>query len=200
MSRDLTDRGRSPAEIDADVERLQEGIRRAAIAVEAAEPEGGSLHREHYYEAVAAVTRATRDLVDYESRIPEIERRYRIHLAIRTARWSDIGLLAVAALLCVLSATGLVTLWWIVLAVPLLFGGIAAVPGTAVRAASPGFRPRLGAGMFALAAAVAVLTCAHVLTGWVSPLSPLAVAVGLWAFRVLARPMPATATGSMGDH
>jgi len=40
----------------------------------------------------------------------------------------------------------------------------------------------------------------HVLTGWVSPLSPLAVAVGLWAFRVLARPMPATATGSMGDH
>ncbi|WP_194908280.1 hypothetical protein [Catenulispora rubra] len=190
MSRTLPDRGRSPAEIDADVQHLQEGIRRAATAVEAADPDGPGPNREDYHEAVAAVTRATRDLVDYEAHIPELERRHRIHLAVRTARRAYAGVIAVGAGLCAVGAAGVVTLWWIALAVPLLFGGIAAVPGTAARAAGPGFRPRVGAGMFALAAGVAVLTCAHVLTGWASPVAPLAVVVGLWAFRVFAGPAP----------
>jgi hypothetical protein len=200
MSRTLSDRGRSPAEIDADVGRLQEGIRRAATAVEAVDRTGGGLHREDYHEAVTAVTRATRDLVDYEAAIPENERRYRIHIAARTARRAAVGLIAVAAALCAACATGALTLWWIALAVPLLFGGIAAVPGTAARAAVPGFRPRLGAGMFALAAGVAVLAGAHVLTGWASPLALPAAVVGLWAFGVLSRPMPAESAGPMGEH
>jgi hypothetical protein len=193
MSRTASDRGRSPAEIDADVERLQEGIRRAATAVEAADPEtadpeAGGLDRAEHHEAVAAVSRATRELVDYEAQIPESERRYRIHVAARTARRACLGLIVVSALMCTLSAVGVVSLWWIALAAPLLFGGIAAVPGTAARAARSGFRPRLGAGLFAFAAVVAVLTSAHVLTAWTSPLSALAVAVGLWAFRVFAQP------------
>ena len=139
------------------------------------------------------MTRATRDLVDYEAGIPENERRYRIHIAARTARRAAVGLIAVAAALCAASATGALTLWWIAVAVPLLFGGIAAVPGTAARAAVPGFRPRLGTGMFALAAGVAVLAGAHVLTGWASPLALPAAVVGLWAFGVSpgrCRPSP----------
>jgi hypothetical protein len=190
MSRTVSDRGRSPAEIDADVARLQEGIRRAATAVEAADPEGGGLHRAEYHEAVAAVSRATRELVDYEAQIPEIERRYRIHVAARTARWAYLGLIVVGVALSALSTAGVRTLWWIALAAPLLFSGIAAVPGSAARAAGPGFRARLGAGMFALAAGVAVLTSTHVLTGWASPVSLLAALVGLWAFGVFGQREP----------
>lgn len=187
MTRPMTDRGRSPAEIDEEISRLQEGIRRAAAAVDTASPEGTREERAEYHAAVAEVSRATRALVDFEAGIPDLAWRHRIRVAVRTARRACGGLLAVSAGVCAAGAAGLVSLWWLGLAVPLLVGALTALPVLPARAAEPGFRPRTGAVAFGAAAVALLLGCTHLVPAWPSLVSLAAAAVGLVAFRVLRR-------------
>jgi hypothetical protein len=187
MPQTTTDRGRSPAEIDAEISRLQEGIRRAASAVDAAAPDGTGEERAGYHAAVAEVSRATRALVDFEARIPDLAARHRIRLAVRIARRACGGLLAVSAGVCAAAAAGAVSLWWLGLAAPLLVGALTTLPLLPVRATDARFRPRTGAVSFGVAAVALVLGCTQVVSAWLSSLSLVAAGVGLAAFRVLRR-------------
>jgi hypothetical protein len=186
--------GRSPAQIDADVARLQEGIRRAKAAVGDAADRLGAEHQG----ALAELARATRALVDYEARIPLFERDRRRYVGARTARWAAASLVAVTAFLCLALVLRWCSAWWIILIVPLLFAGLWALAGAGHRAARGGFRPRLGAGLFAAAAVITALCCADVMTGWSSPLALLAALGGLHSFRLLAPgELPPSAGGTL---
>ena len=195
--------GRSPAQIDADVARFQEGIRQARAAARAAGParEGQAPRNPaEYHEAVAEVARATRGLVDYEEQIPAYQRQYREEAAVRVYRRSGGLLAAVSAVLCLAVLPGLIDGWWLVLLGPLLLAGLAELPGARRRAADLRTRPRVGAGLFALAALIAVLCSFGAISPWAAALAPIAAVAGLRAFGTL---LPAASPGfnrSTGDE
>ncbi|HEV2638118.1 MAG TPA: hypothetical protein VGX23_23415 [Actinocrinis sp.] len=185
--------GRSPAQIDADIARLQEGMRRARTVAEAADLRGDDVplrDEEAYHDAVADVARATRALVDYESRIPQLQEEYRQFLGARLCRRAGGLLAAVSAGLCFAVLPGGIGVWWLALLGPLLLTGLWALPGARRRAADTEFHPRIGAAAFAVAAIVAGICSTGAVTPWVTPVAPLAAWIGLRAFAAPAPTMP----------
>lgn len=187
--------GRSPAQIDADVARFQEGIRRARAAARAAGPaRDGQPPRNpaEYHEAVAEVARVTRGLVDYEAQIQTYQSQYRETSAVQLCRRSGGLLAAVSAVLCLAVLPGLIDAWWLIMLAPLLLAGLGELPRARKRAADLRTRPRVGAGLFALASLVAVLCSLGAISAWAAPLAPLAAIIGLRAFGTL---LPAASPG-----
>lgn len=185
--------GRSPAQIDAEIARLQEGMRRARAAAEAVDPKKDDepLRDEAvYHDAVAEVARATRTLVDYEVRIPAYQEEYRQYQGARLCRRSGGVLAAVSAGLCFAALPGKISLWWLALLGPLLLAGLWALPGARRRAANLEFHPRIGAGMFALSALVSMICSIRLVTAWAAPIAAIAAWVGLRAFGALSPDPP----------
>lgn len=185
--------GNSPAQIDARVAELQVGIRRARAAAAAVRPAGpggpGDQGDAAYQDAVAAVARATRALVDYEAAIPRLEERHRRAADARLARRAAVGLVLVDIVIAVAAGLGSLPLWSLVPSAVLLVAGLAVLPGARIRAAEPGFRPMVGTIAFAVAA-VGNIVC---VLGVVPPYVELAALFfgwgGLRSFAVLGGPM-----------
>ncbi|HWG28500.1 hypothetical protein [Actinospica sp.] len=178
----------TPAGIEAEVRRLQAGIRQAgerAAVLAAPGPGSGDGDPAGYREAVGAVAVATRALVEYEAAIPRLQEGYHRHVSTLIARWSGglLGLLGVAG--GVAAALGVLPFWWLFPAIALAAAGLATLPGAARRAADPLIRPRLGACCYAVAGIVAVVCVCKALP----PAAVLAAFggcwVGLYAFRLL---------------
>jgi|SRR5581483_3186223 len=188
--------GRSPAQIDADVARLQEGIRRARASAAAAADVGASGDGGEQQDAVAEVARVTRELVDYEERIPEYEREYRRYVGARVTRWAGGLLAALCAAFALAVVPGIVRAPWLALCGPLFLVGLCVIPGARGRAADVRFRPRVGALLFAIAAVAVGLCCSGAVPPWVCPVALVAAWLGLRAFGVAA-PDAATASGRL---
>jgi hypothetical protein len=182
--------GRSPAQVDADVAGLQEGIRRARATFEAARPAATRMGTPRpqdeaaYREAVAQVTYATRALVDYEARIPQLLDEHRQHVGARILRWSGGLLAAESAALGIAAAVGAIAGWWLIPAATLVVVGLIPVPSARRRASDSGFRPRIGAFLFGVAGLALAVGSLGGVTPWAVLAAPLAAWVGLRAFAV----------------
>ena len=194
----MAQNGRSPAQIDSDVARLQEGIRRARASAGAAGGVGPSREGAVYQDAITDVAHATRELVEYEERIPDYEREYRQYVGARLTRWAGGVLAGLCVALALAVLPGAVRAPWLFLCGPLFLAGVIVLPGARSRAADPRFRPRLGAWLFAIAAIVAGLCCGGAVPPWASPIALVAAWLGLRSFGVVTSVGGATASASVG--
>lgn len=179
---------RTPAQIEAEVARLQTAITRArerAVEFAVTEIAEAGPRGDAYREAVARVTAATRSLVDFEADIPVLEEGYRRHVGARTMRWAG-GLLAIEGLAgAAFAGLNALAFWWLFPAIALAAAGLVVLPGAERRAADLRLRPRLGALCFAFAGAFSVV-CVTKLIPAPAVLPAFAGAwLGLRAFRVL---------------
>lgn len=170
---------RTPAQIDAEVARLQAEIRQARERAVDAGPGSAA-----YREAVGRVTAATRTLAEFEDVIPALQEGYRRRVGTRIMRWAGWLLTLEGVGGAVAAGAGVMPFWWLFPAVALAAAGLFALPGAGRRATDPALRPRLGALSFGFAGAFAVVCVTKLIPPAAVLVAFAAAWLGLRAFRV----------------
>jgi hypothetical protein len=178
--------GRSPVQIQDDLAQHQELIRRARESAE-----GLDVDSAQYRGAVDRLAQACRRLVDYEARIPRHQEAYRLWLRVLLARRAALALMVFCAVLALTAWPRWIGYGWLV---PLIGMGLSAswvrldAQGNAtatLRDAARGFRPEIGAPLFALAAVAVLLGAVGLVTAWLTlPLALLATWAGMVMFGI----------------
>jgi hypothetical protein len=141
-----------------------------------------------YVKAAARVLEATAELIEYEERLPFLIDEPRHRLSVAVVRWSGIVTAAVAGLLALATIPGWISLWWLVLLLPVLLAGLRMLWLPVHPTGGPHERQRTGAAVVGASSPVTALAATGVVPPWVAAATVVMVVAGLGY--VVREPVP----------